>query len=677
MPDPDNATGPVKRQRVLACQRCRRRKQKCTDSRPCENCVQSGSECVPFESSITAATGNEYVQRLEERVAQLEAQIPREGLDHLQLERLRSRESVSHLMTRNEGQNSPSSSHEFPDLTHSPVGFHVSAHTPMVTDMAPPRSAASNRSSGAPLGGGHQFEVTELGVEQERALLETYFRMAHAQYPFLLRHEVYQWIDAWWAQRGNPSEELKWQAFFVHMIYAIGLVMTKSRLDGPTLAQKLHATATTMYLPHLKSLSNPLRRAQGLLLLTVYCLHMPSQENIISLSSMTIRFCIMSQFHLLETEPKVLSRDEIIEIQVRRRVFWCAYAIDRAVCSTFDFPCSIPDDNITVPLFDDVDDDQLLTSWDPSAAISPAVATMMTPALHVIKSRQIESEMQEMMLRKSFSPESSQAFHWRSMMLVKLQEWNSISRSSPEPFQKGYVSLRWLEMIYYYHIISLFRPTKALASGIAGDWSVHSCCKALTLFRRFQMAREIAKPWLGLLTQFQIGVTLLYCFFATPPSQWKDSYRSPDVLDAIRACSTTLAILADRWTEAECTRDVFEVLAREVPVAENWRRPTRMSERGRKDIEQNWPLLQSTVIHRPTLRMIHEMAAEDFAQDDDLDVDVASGVNPEARSEMPSTGEFDLQWIDPSHGPLGDMATHFNRSGATGLYTANFDLDYG
>ena len=156
-------------------------------------------------------------------------------------------------------------------------------------------------------------------------------------------------------------------------------------------------------------------------------------------------------------------------------------------------------------MFANVDDDQLLTSWDAShpspererLRATPATNYSLTPVLHVIASRRIESEMQAMMLRKDFAPDSTEAFHWRSEILTKLQDWNRVSRSSPEPFQKGYVSLRWLEMIYYYHIISVFRPTKAMAPGIAGDWTTHSCCQAIILFRRFQLAREIAQPWLG------------------------------------------------------------------------------------------------------------------------------------------------------------------------------------
>lgn len=205
-------------------------------------------------------------------------------------------------------------------------------------------------------------------------------------------------------------------------------------------------------------------------------------------------------------------------------------------------------------------------------------------------------------------------------------------------------------------------------------------------------------------------MTLLYCFYATPPSAWKDSYRSPDVADAIRACASTLAILADRWTEAECVRDVFEILAREVPTThqashhQHWQpqRPRRMSDRGRRGIEACWRRLQESVIHRPTLRMVHEMAAEDFPGEDELrdgqqdggrritagsdggggGGNLVDGANPgdvsaDTNADLPVLDELDLHWIDPSHGPLGDMETEFDHGVGTGLYTANFDLDYG
>lgn len=121
----------------------------------------------------------------------------------------------------------------------------------------------------------------------------------------------------------------------------------------------------------------------------------------------------------------------------------------------------------------------------------------ISAALHIIVSRQLESQIQETVLSKDFNPQSEELFRWRSEILGKLKEWNTQSATTSEPSQKGYVSIQWLQMIYYYNIVMLFRPTKTIVQGVAGDLTVQACCQALLLFRKFQMAREIAQPWLG------------------------------------------------------------------------------------------------------------------------------------------------------------------------------------
>jgi hypothetical protein len=150
-------------------------------------------------------------------------------------------------------------------------------------------------------------------------------------------------------------------------VYAIGFLMAKTRINGPTrsqvgdlvneivdfhveliVSQALYNLATLKYLPYVVANPDPIIRAQGLLLLTVYALHIPSRENIATLSSWTTRFCVLAQLHLAETEPPPVNSDALIHIQHRRRIFWCAYAIDRAVCSSYDLPFSVPDNHITV-----------------------------------------------------------------------------------------------------------------------------------------------------------------------------------------------------------------------------------------------------------------------------------------------------------------------------------------
>lgn len=169
----------------------------------------------------------------------------------------------------------------------------------------------------------------------------------------------------------SPANQSLMSVISCSQVYAIAFLMTKARVNGRERAevslviwswhwhtngiltffippQALYSLATSKYLSYLVAAPDPIIRAQGLLLLTIYALHMPFQENIISLSSWTMRFCIMAQLHLAETEPQPTDADTLLQIQHRRKIFWCAYAIDRAVCSSFDFPTSIPDNHITV-----------------------------------------------------------------------------------------------------------------------------------------------------------------------------------------------------------------------------------------------------------------------------------------------------------------------------------------
>lgn len=105
----------------------------------------------------------------------------------------------------------------------------------------------------------------------------------------------------------------------------------------------------------------------------------------------------------------------------------------------------------------------------------------------------------------------------------------------------------------------------------------------------------------------------MYCFWATAPEHRSENYDSLDVPDALRACSNILAIMAERWAKADCLRDVFELLAREIPLIDRPNKPpTRLSEKTCSAIRAHLPQVRELVVHRPVLRMIEEMITEDF-----------------------------------------------------------------
>ena len=125
----------------------------------------------------------------------------------------------------------------------------------------------------------------------------------------------------------------------------------------------------------------------------------------------------------------------------------------------------------------------------------------------------------------------------------------------------------------------------------------------------------MSELWLGLVVQFKCGVALLYCFFATPPHLRSAAYQLPEVSEAVRACSIILSILAERWPHSRCVRDSFDILAREIPLFEPQGASTLPRKMRQESAEALLTLvlqLETIIVHRNTLRMIKEMALEEF-----------------------------------------------------------------
>lgn len=71
--------------------------------------------------------------------------------------------------------------------------------------------------------------------------------------------------------------------------------------------------------------------------------------------------------------------------------------------------------------------------------------------------------------------------------------------------------------------------------------------------------------------------------------------------------------MADRWPKADCLRDVFELLAREIPLVDQANRViTRISEKAVTSIRGKLPQVRALVVHRSILRMLDEMVSEEF-----------------------------------------------------------------
>lgn len=79
---------------------------------------------------------------------------------------------------------------------------------------------------------------------------------------------------------------------------------------------------------------------------TIHALHSPSSQTVLTMISTTMRCCVISQLHLSAYEPVVQDASSLLETQIRRRVFWSTYSIDRLISWIYHVPCSLADENI-------------------------------------------------------------------------------------------------------------------------------------------------------------------------------------------------------------------------------------------------------------------------------------------------------------------------------------------
>lgn len=180
-------------------------------------------------------------------------------------------------------------------------------------------------------------EPKDLPVDQRQArwLSQAYFDIVHPQYPFL--HEpthletiqkIYDGVDV------GPMQE-----FQAYLVLAIGATIHSRRAKLMLGAEGYYASAMSRMDTVAQSTS--LGTAQCILLLEMYTLNNPTSGlNLWPLHYQSL--AIMIELGLHRTFPvKVHS---VYEEQLRTRVFWCVYTIDRLLSTLMGRPLGLMDE---------------------------------------------------------------------------------------------------------------------------------------------------------------------------------------------------------------------------------------------------------------------------------------------------------------------------------------------
>lgn len=174
-------------------------------------------------------------------------------------------------------------------------------------------------------------------VDQALHLSRTYFDHVQPLYPFLHEHNHYKLINEVYSDITQSSSADKFQ---VTMVLAISSIILSKRVPIPYTGEGLCTTAME-YIDQI-DLQSSAKGVQCLLLISMFTLHSP----FLGINPWYLNYqCLAVALDLgLQRDVSVSNSVSPFEKEMRTRMFWVIYSIDRTIATTLGRPIGVRDE---------------------------------------------------------------------------------------------------------------------------------------------------------------------------------------------------------------------------------------------------------------------------------------------------------------------------------------------
>jgi hypothetical protein len=400
---------------------------------------------------------------------------------------------------------------------------------------------------------------------QAQVLFAVFFDRLHTRWPILDRKQYQQIFEQQYNQGALPLL----QRSILHLIYAISsrflqLIKKPHHVDPQT-----HFAAALEPMDHILEQHN-LSTVQFLVLLAIHGQRSPYGAGSWSQIRYALTTCVELGLHRANAPTRTPR-----EIELRRRVFWACYSLDRTTSLLLGRTFAIADRDINVELPSSSAEFWDLTSVGTPPAEGEGVGwSNILPFIHIVRLRKLQSKIHRTVFRVdkdvlTTDPTERAKLDKKIDNIMKaLDDWAAQIPNPPRDAK----CITWmydLENTYHhdsrdfftlqYHkaVLSLFTallPTLSTRDPrfISGAKSAARVC---TAYKRLNQQKTLSYMITGLHSCFIAGLTLVYCL-------WRDaSLFSYQALEAVRACSLCLTIFGEKWPGAVKYRDIFDALS--------------------------------------------------------------------------------------------------------------------
>ncbi|KAL4924225.1 putative C6 transcription factor [Aspergillus undulatus] len=528
-----------------ACDFCRKRKKKCDFRYPnCSACTRAGVRCTiaPQGSQITnGSVPRDQLEKLQDRVQWLEEIVRRKtGIA------VADKPTGSAL----DEERDPNSWHQLPAILikvdpSSPQDNSTVAGSTTGVDSASPASASPSVgtelpnvgeifrdklehrrpsiarpviSSSAP----HVIRLSSL--EEAERVAGQYFDSMGYQYPFLRRVDFFDHLRRIYAGE-VPTPEVHCS---YHITIGIALLIGSAH-DAETRAMDFYR-ASNETLP-IALHNEDLTALRALLSLALYTLFATTGPSIWHVLGTAIRLATSLGLH------KARQPTNLIDDEMAKRAFWSLYNLDRLIASTLARPLGLADEDITVSLPRELNDD---------GVEAPGTSTMTIP-LQVVRLRRIFSRIYRYLYSTNQPPPSpTELSHYLGHFRQELDEWRASSPVYPPALL---YSTSYFDYLHATTLLLLYRPSPR--NPTPDQTSIISCGNAsISVIRSYWDSYSHGKLkwiWLTLSQLYSAGITILWCLNRNFHSvnEGHGPIWQPDELTMRRAIQAVVVILEE------------------------------------------------------------------------------------------------------------------------------------
>lgn len=210
--------------------------------------------------------------------------------------------------------------------------------------------------------------------------------------------------------------------FFLNMVFAIGksvTVLQSDIHDVVTFKRRAVHFSKAVY-----GSADRMEALAGTILIAIYSLMRPNVPGVWYTMGSVLRLTVDLGLHA----EKLNRNYDPFTRELRRRLFWCVYSLDRQICIYFGRPFGIPEENITAQYPSVLDDALITTSNDDISDYSKVKTSISTPkviALAMFKIRRIQASIVQVLYAQhgEVPRRFADLEDWRSHIHEVLDKW--------------------------------------------------------------------------------------------------------------------------------------------------------------------------------------------------------------------------------------------------------------